>query len=407
MNTSVKNILLICALTSQGVMAADEEVNTKPHGVSSLEEIFEDGKISGNLRSIYAGYSKKEQGANDVYATAAGGHLKYETAELNGFNGGAAFATTHDVGFATGGRGVKQNDELSSSKGSYTMLSEAYINYTYDDFNFRAGRQLIDTPLADSDDIRMIFNTFEAFIATYETSHFNFIAGKLQKWQGYDAGLDDGWVKAGEEGTYFGGAVYSNDMMEANAWYYNITKFTNAAYFDATLSHEINDDFSILTAAQYLKQNEIDNSATKASIYGFLAEASAYGVTLSAAYNKSEKESGKGSFSGFGGGTLFTNMDTMILDEITNDRDARAVVGGISYEMDDLTLSYAYGDFKGKADSLGDKAHITEQNIAAEYSVIADKFTLSAIYTIEKDKESSLKNENDWNRFGVMASYTF
>lgn len=407
MNISVKNILLICALTSQTVVAADEEADTKLQSVSSLGEIFEEGKISGNLRSMYAGYSKKEQGEKDVYTTAAGGHLKYETAELNGFNGAAAFATTHDLRFATGDRSVKQNDELSSSKGRYTTLSEAYINYTYDDFNFRAGRQLIDTPLADSDDIRMIFNTFEAFIATYETSHFNFIAGKLQKWQGVDAGLDDGWVKTAEDGTYFGGAVYSNDIMEANAWYYNITKFTNAAYFDATLSHEINDDFSILTAAQYLKQNEIDNSATEASIYGFLVEASAYGFTFSTAYNKSQKESGKGSFSGFGGGALFTNMDTMILDEITNDRDARAVVGGISYEMDDLTLSYAYGDFKGKADSLGDKAHITEQNIAAEYSVIADKFTLSAIYAIERDKESSMKSENDWNRLQIMASYNF
>jgi hypothetical protein len=407
MNTSVKNILLICALTSQALIAADEDGKTKADAVSSFGQIFEEGKVSGNLRSIYAGYSNKEQGVNDVYATAAGGHLKYETAELEGFSGAAAFATSHDMGFATGDRGVKQNDELSSSAGKYTTLSEAYINYAYDDFNFRAGRQLIDTPLADSDDIRMIFNTFEAFIATYETSHFNFIAGRLQKWQGVDAGLDDGWVKTGEDGTNFGAIVYSDDMMEANAWYYNITKFINAAYFDATLKHEINDDFSILGAAQYLKESEIDNSATEASIYGLKAEAALYGFTFSAAYNKAKKEEGKASFSGFGGGTLFTNMDTMILDEITNDRDAKAVVGGISYEMDDLTLSYAYGDFKGKADSLGDKAHIVEQNIGLEYSVIEDKFTLSAIYAIEKDKESSSKSENDWNRLQIMASYSF
>ncbi len=160
-------------------------------------------------------------------------------------------------------------------------------------------------------------------------------------------------------------------------------------------------------AVQYLRENEIDNSGTEASIYGLLAEASAYGFTLSAAYNKSEKESGKASFSGFGGGTLFTNMDTMILDEITNDRDARAIVGGISYEIDNVTLSYAYGDFDGKADSMGDKAHIVEQNIGLEYSVIEDKFTLSAIYAIEKDRESSVKTENDWNRLQIMASYNF
>lgn len=390
MNTSVKNILLICALTSQTLIASDEE-----------------GKVSGNLRSMYAGYSLKEQGEKDLYATAVGGYLKYETAELNGLNAAAAFATSHDIGFATGERGVKQNDELSSSDRKYTTLSEAYINYVYNDFNFRAGRQLIDTPLADSDDIRMILNTFEAFIATYKTSLFNFIAGKLQKWQGYDAGLDHGWVKTGEDGTYFGGIVYSDSVIKSNAWYYNITKLTNASYFDATFSYGISDSSSIVGAAQYLRESEIDNSGVEASIYGLKAEAALYGFTFSAAYNKAKKEEGKASFSGFGGGTLFTNMDTMILDEITNDRDARAVVGGISYAIDDLTLSYAYGNFKGKADSLGKKAHITEQNIKAEHSVIADKFTLSAIYAIENDKENSLKNENDRSRLQIMASYSF
>lgn len=223
----------------------------------------------------------------------------------------------------------------------------------------------------------------------------------------YRCSLDDGWVKTGEDGTLFGGITYSKDTMEANAWYYNISKLTNATYLDAKFSYGINDDLSILGAVQYLRENEIDSSGTEASIYGLLAEVSAYGFTLNAAYNKSQKESGKSSFSGFGGGALFTSMDTMILDEIANDRDARAIVSGISYEIDNVTLSYAYGDFNGKADGMGDKAHIVEQNIGLEYSVIEDKFTLSTIYAIEKDRESSAKTENDWNRLQVMASYNF
>ena len=46
-------------------------------------------------------------------------------------------------------------------------MAEAYINYKYDTLNFRAGRQVLNTPLADSDDICMIQNTFEAYVATY------------------------------------------------------------------------------------------------------------------------------------------------------------------------------------------------------------------------------------------------
>jgi len=407
MNKSIKSIFLISTLTYGMTSMAGEVVKVEQNEVSTIGQMFEEGKVSGNIRSMYAGYDMKKENENDIYATAFGGYLKYETEELNGFSAAAAFATSHDIGFVTGDKGIKQNDELSSSEGRYTVLSEAYLSYKYDDFNFRAGRQVVDTPLANSDDIRMIQNTFEAYIATYEALNFNFMAGKLQKWQGYDAGLNDGWVKAGEDGTLFGGITYSSDVLEANAWYYNISKLTNATYLDAKFSYGINDDLSILGAVQYLRENEIDNSGTEASIYGLLAEVSAYGVTLNAAYNKSEKESGKASFSGFGGGALFTSMDTMILDEIANDRDARAIVGGISYEMGDVTLSYAYGDFKGEADSLGDKAHIVEQNIGLEYSVIEDKLTLGAIYAIENDRESSVKTENDWNRFQVMASYNF
>lgn len=374
---------------------------------STLSGMFEEGRISGEIRSMYAGYKIEKAGESDIYATAIGGHLKYELAELNGFSAAAAFALSHDIGFATGDEGVKQNPELSSSDGEYSVLREAYFNYKSGDFNFRAGRQIIDTPLADSDDIRMIANTFEAYIASYQLSNFSFMAGKLQKWQGYDADLDSGWVRTGEDGTWFGGVTYADDIIEANAWYYNITKLTNAAYFDLTLGYEINSDISISAGVQYLSESEINNSATKADIYGALAELSAYGFTFGAAYNNSRKNENSGSFSGFGGGTLFTSMDTMILNEITYDRDAEAVVGSMSYEIDDLRLTYAYGDFSGDADGLGDRAHVVEQNIGAEYSVIEDKLLVRAIYAVQEDRESVAKTDNDWSRLEFMVAYSF
>jgi len=373
----------------------------------SLNDMFENAKVSGEIRSMYVGYDLKKAGENDIYATAIGGHLKYELAELNGFSAAAAFALSHDIGLATGEEGVKQNPELSSSDGEYSVLSEAYLNYSYKDFNFRAGRQVIDTPLADSDDIRMIANSFEAYIAAYELQNFAFTAGRLQRWQGYDADLDNDWVKTGEDGTWFGGLGYSNDMFEANAWYYNITKLTNASYFDIALKYELNSDVSCLAGFQYLNESEISSSGIEADIYGAFVEGSAYGITLSGAYNRSEKNSNKSSFSGFGGGALYTSMDVMILDEITEDRDAEAALGSISYEIDNLTLSYAYGDFKGDANSVAQKAHIVEQNAGVEYSIEDDKLSMRLIYVEHKDKENSIKTDDDWNRLELALSYIF
>ena len=375
-------------------------------GASDITQMFKDGKVSGELRSVYAGYEQEEAGVSDTYATAFGGQLKYELAELNGFNAAAAFRISHDIGEATGDDG-KQNPELSSTDGEYTVLSEVYLNYNNGDFNFRAGRQIVDTPLADSDDIRMIPNTFEAYIATYELSNFSFIVGNLQDWQGVDADLDLEWEKTGEDGTWFGGVTYSANDIEASAWYYNITKQINAAYFDISYNYKINEDISLLGAAQYLNESEISNSGEEASICGVLAELSAYDFGFSLAYNQSEKQTGKTSFSGFGGGTLFTNMDTMIIDEITADRDTNAIVAGISYEIGDLGLSYAYGEFDGDADSAGDKANIIEHNIGFEYSVIADKLGVSGLYLISEDKENSAKTAYDFDRFQLMVAYSF
>ncbi|MBW6489405.1 OprD family outer membrane porin [Sulfurimonas sp.] len=394
---------VVCAMMLPLFVIADENLKE----ASTLSGMFEKGRVSGEVRSMYVGYELKKAGENDIYATAIGGHLKYESAQLNAFSVAAAFALSHDIGFATGDGGVKQNPELSSSDGEHSLLREAYLNYNGGDFNFRAGRQMIDTPLADSDDIRMIANTFEAYVASYQLSNFSFMAGKLQKWQGYDADLDSGWVRTGEDGTWFGGVTYADDIAQANAWYYNITKLTNAVYFDLTLGYEIESDISLSAGVQYLNEREISSSATKADIYGALAEFSAYGFTFGAAYNNSRKQAESGSFSGFGGGTLFTSMDTMILDEITYDRDAEALVGTISYEIDKLKLSYAYGNFKGEADSFGDRAHIVEQNIGAEYIIIEDKLLFRAIYVEQEDRESLAKTDNDWNRLEFMVAYSF
>jgi len=99
-------------------------------------------------------------------------------------------------------------------------------------------------------------------------------------------------------------------------------------------------------------------------------------------------------------------MDTLIIDDITEDRDAEAIVGGISYSIGNLNLLYAYADFKGDANSVGEKAHITEQDMGFEYN-INDEFLIAGIFVIEEDKESLEKTQNDWNRLQVMAIYNF
>jgi len=395
--------------------------------VKSVKDMFEQGTVKGRLIGMYSGHEVDNDA--DPYTTAVGGQLKYKLGVLNGFNAGVEFTTAHNVNFATGSgdtaiAGGEHNYYLSSEDGSYTEVSQAYINYTYEDLNLRLGRQQIDTPFADSDDIRIISNTFEAAMVTYEVSDFSLTAGYLSRWQGTDTGLsvDDAWQDTGDDGTYFGGVAYGVDAVDASFWYYDISEADNGntatgnvanktAYADVSVHLNLSEDYFLHLSAQYSKQSESDNSAIESEIYGAMGDLVIMeDFTLGFAYNKSEKKSGKGSFPGFGGGALYTNMDNMIIDAITLDRKSEAFVIGGAYSYNDFGFLYAYGDFDGDADSNGDKEHIVEQNIGVDYKV-NDDLTIAGICVINDNKENTGSNayftEGDFINYRLWVTYNF
>lgn len=394
----------------------DDSVREAVYGIGKLEQkeitvvdnfkrMFKEGQVSGQLRVSYGGYNFQNTDP-DIYATAIGGILKYELAQYNGFNAGVAFYASKDIA-ALSADEEHRNTELSSSTGEDVSLGEAYINYKYNDLNLRVGRQVLDTPLADSDDIRMIQNTFEAYTLSYKFGAWDFLAGNIQSWHGIDLqnGLDDGWRDIGDNGVNFVGAKYY-DMWEFQSWCYNITGITNALYLDFGVEYLFSDQLTLHIMAQYLNEQELKGSGYGANIYGGLFELVLGDLGLNLAYNHADKKSGKESFSGTGGGTLFTSMDMMIIDNITKDRDADAFVLGLVYNHDNISLTCAYGDFRGKADTLGQKAHIAEQNFNVEYNV-NDEFVVVLIYVLSQDKQNSLKTEYDYDRTQFMINYNF
>ena len=371
----------------------DKEVSE----VDKARQMFSEGKVSGQLRLMYS----KAPDPQDLYSTAIGGIIKYELAEFHGFNAGAAVYTSYDIP-ALSAETSKRYTDLSSDKGNHTDMGEAYLNYHYDALNLRAGRQVLDTPLADSDDIRMIPNSFEAYTAAYEYSDVKMLAGYISRWHGVDAGLPEEWAKAGEDGTFFGGLSYDKGL-EFNAWFYNITELTNATYLDVGAAYPLSKDMLIHLGAQYLNESELANSGVEASIYGAMCEFVLYDIGFNLAFDKSERRANKDTFSGFGGGTLYTSMDTSILNDIAEDREALAIVGGVSYKYEEFGFFYAYGDFNGKENSQGEKAHNVEQDVGASYE-FRDEFLVALIYANLQDKLESTK---DWQRAQLMLNYSF
>ena len=355
------------------------------NGVLSM---FKDAKVTGEIRTLTS--IIKEDTAQDNYATAIGGTLQYKLADYKGFGGGLSFITTNDID-ALSGDDTKHNPNLSGKKEEYNQLNEAYISYSIDKLLVKFGRQFLDTPLADSDDIRMVANSFDAYTLFYEDDNFNIMLGHLKKWQGTDAGLDDDWVKTGKDGTHFIGATFKNDLLAIQGWYYNFDgsdeNANNSLYIDATTNYEINKAISIDFSMQYLNQTELKNSGISSNIFGIMAESDIDNIGLSLAYNKATKKSDKHSFSGYGGGTLFTNMDTMILDEITQDRDVDAIVASVSYSFDFVDILYSYGNFSGSANSTNQKEDKTEQDLVVEYSY-NDNLDIETVYIVGSDTQN-------------------
>ncbi len=375
--------------------------------VSHLRHMGTAGKMSGQFMLMYAGYNYKPMAAKDIYATAIGGEFKYELAKLDGFNAAAAIYTSQDINSLTGSsyKGY-QNNELSSSKGKYTNIAEAYINYQHKNFNFRAGRQVIITPLADNDPIRMIEDTYEAYIATYLYHDFTFLVGNLQKWQGYDAGLDNGFIKIGKNGVWLGGIKFSNKHLDNSIWYYNILDMTNAVYADSSYHANLNQNIFLHASVQYINESELKNSGISANVYGAMIGLISHGIDIFVAYNKAIIPKHKQSFSAFGGGSLYTSMDTMILDNIAIDRDAYAYVFSASYTFHNINFIYAQGYFLGHDNSVGVKANITEQDIRLQYQ-LNNKTTISTMAIFDNNLQNPNDVSTNWVRAETYISYNF
>lgn len=388
----------------------------------SLSAAFKQGTPSGQIRSGYISLDPDESNVNSSYDLALGGQLKFVTAPLYGISLGAAFYTSHSL---TQPDEEDYNDELSSSEQHYDLLAEAYITYAVDGFTITAGRQLLDTPFVDSDDCRMTPHTFEALVASYAINDILIKGGYLSAWQGVDAGYPDDAdfddLVEDSDGTFMLGATYSNDTIEANAWFYVIDDVVDLFYVDAVAPINFNDNMSLTLGVQVSAQNDSTGSNTyvamgskvEGELYGAMAEFAIAGVTIGAAYDHAEIDAGEALFGGFGGGPFFTNIDTLVANEFAAGQDADSYTLCIGYDfgatgIDGLSIGYTYGNYQGGTDPM-DKtadAEVDEHDFYVEY-VINDSWSVDAVYVVSDDKEHSATTDWDYQRAQVRVNLSF
>ncbi|MEA3455777.1 MAG: OprD family outer membrane porin [Campylobacterota bacterium] len=402
------------ALQAGGDIKPDEEV-TVIAAPNALADAFKNGTVSGQIRAGYIKHTLELSGEPDSFSTALGGQLKYETGKFYGFDFGVAFYTSHAIDALSGDEDEGKFDEgFTSVDGHYDLLAEAYLDYSYKDFKIRGGRHLIDTPYADSDDIRMTPNTFESILATYGYNDFTFIAAYLTRWQGPDAEeyefvdlLDDG------NGIALAAATYASETIEAGVWYYGADNNADVIYADAISTYTVFDGIDLTGGLQFASQSEKNNSGYDSSLYGAKAEIAFSGLTLGGAYVAIDVDEGKKYFAGFGGGVGFTNMQeytagTFTLSQSADSWKIAAVYDFSELGISGLTVGYDYGKLKG--DKYGE---IEEQDLVIAYAP-SDEWDIELVYAkiedVHKDIEADeLGNPVDlsFDRLLVRANYNF
>ena len=387
---------------------------------ASIDEAFGEGKGSGQIRAAYVNQDNAVD--TDTYGTSIGGILKYETAAWYEIKLGVAAYVSQKLHFATGNDARLNPDFFDTEGKSFAYVGEAYIDYSTNDLSLRVGRQLIDTPLADSDDIRMHPNSFEAAMATYRgIEGTTLVGGYMIRWAGYDApqGHNDSiseFQKFGSNHQSDGASVIGilNESIEnltLQGWFYHRNKLSKAFYTDAIYAIPMNETLGVELVGQFANFSEENNSGLDGNVYGIGASVNVGMVSVGAAYNKVSNYEGNFIGNGFGGGPYLTSMEEMTIDGF---EDVKAYQFIAKFDManagiEGLMLSALYGNFKSAPADM----KVKEIDLIATYEV-SKGLNAEVSYAMIDDKnkntavdEFDLTYDGGYERFLVRFSYNF
>ncbi|WP_201353532.1 OprD family outer membrane porin [Hydrogenimonas urashimensis] len=414
----MKKILLSTATIAMlsGEIVAAETENTPRTVRQILGEVKPLEHTDAQIRVGYIDWNAEGDTADpDNSAFAVGGHIHLDSKRWHGLMVGAEAYVVADPGLGDDNPDGVNPDFFDADKKGFATLSQAFIDGKWGETEIKIGRQMIDTPHADSDDIRMMPNYFLAYLLTNsDIKGLTLTLGQVDQMGGWENGIDAKkfvpvekvlGAEASCDGIYLASAVYEGfENLSLQAWYYAMIDIADVVYLEAgyTLPTSVAE---FVFGLQYDTAKErgdellgkIDSSTVGVSIEAGFEN----GVTLMAAYNSDNGDTG--AFGSLGGGPFFTSMEDQTLDAIGQRGDAW--MGAIGYDfggigLEGLNAGLAYAHFE--ADKR-DAYETDEIDIAAEYAV-AETLQLTVAYAIVDDRTDA--NE-DFSQLRLIANYNF
>ncbi len=403
-----------------------EVVKKLPEQAKSFDSMFDYADAYGKIRLAYINSAHKISNTpnkTEKSATSIGGEFGINSAEFYGLQMHVAAYISQGISFLNPSNNSLNGDFFSKDLDSFAYLSEASINYNSDIFQTKIGRVKVDTPYANSDDIRMAPNTFEGVWGNIDYSeNLNTQLVYFNRWAGYDSQDGDSGAfqdefkdLVSEESFGMVGASltyeYAPDS-EISFWYNYIDEMSAIAYAEIIGIYLIDgEDFHLDYGIQASIINELDNSNIDGTVYGAMGILNYKGAFIGGAYNISLSDAGKYVTNGFGGGPYYTSLDEATISAISegaatsgnpaSNNDAKAYRVGAGYEFENISIDgIVFELVYGKL--YNDHGAIIEKDAILTYDM-TDRWYLEATYTNYK----STCNNNTFDRALVRLDYSF
>ncbi|MCH9813133.1 MAG: OprD family porin [Epsilonproteobacteria bacterium] len=428
--------LSLALLSTLSVQAAD-----------SLEEAFANAKTSGQIRTFYI--TRDRSGTvgdtqTDRSAFAGGGHLKIETAPMDGLSFGAAFYTTHSLGFDDDTQDKVNATLYGEDKKGYSILGEAYLKYATGNTSLTIGRQKLATPLAGADDARMLPSLFEAAVlANTDVKDTTLIAAHITKFQagtfsnayGSNAlAIHSGYGLNNISGTFMNAGNYAvgkdTDGVSAVAaiykglpnttlqiWDYYAHDILNAIYGQADVKWNclISDSVKPFAAAQIISQSDVGDKLAgdvDSLYYGVKAGAKIGAFGAYAAYSQTDSDTASavngGVISPWGGMPAFT-QGMVTRHMFFADTSAFKVAGSYNFKEMGVNLNTAlyYASFDVGADNAVKNGVDWE----AEEFGFDFKYYPAAVKNLQLRLRGNFPTDFveglDWSEYRFIVNYNF
>jgi len=404
------SIILLFAVTPvfahlHGNEEADKPFNFKsPEVTNFFQAVEHDEEHAGCGGYLRAGFIQTDhQSASAIAGELGCGYqlTSYAKAHVGLFASIDPGFNSHDD------RGV-QGDFFNRQKDSYLIVGEAVLTLSYEQYEAHLGRQNLDSPHLDGDDLRMISNLYEAYLLDYHYSDtLYFGAGFVREASGWENGANASqFVSIGEalggdsSGAWLSWVNYQQDNISTDTWLYFIPDHLAIFYAELIYSRELSDELSYNFGIQYDWGHDVGGAKlgnVNAYTIGVMTAITWTDFTFTAAYNHNFGKTG--AIASVGGGPFFTSLEDQTLDAITG-ADTESVLLSVEYDVNDyLSFGAAAGKFNAATRSDYNKE---ELNLFININW-QESLTTELMYAVTDDKNS----EPDMHQVRAILTYRY